>query len=195
MGLELWRHRRLLTRMLMAGATLVVAVPLTLALMVTQALGATGVITPGGALGSPAPGVPVKPMASWTVTQEFGCTGLVFEPPYGNCAHFRRGIDLAAAYGTPVVAVLPGLAHVVRDNYGYGLHVLVEHVGGTVTLYGHLALITVADGAVVSEGQELGLEGSTGNSTGPHLHFEVRQGGAPVPPRQVFPSLFGPGGT
>jgi murein DD-endopeptidase MepM/ murein hydrolase activator NlpD len=68
------------------------------------------------------------------------------------------------------------------DNSGYGNRVMIDHGNGYVTLYGHMSRIDVTVGQTVNRGDRIGLEGSTGRSTGPHLHFEVRKGGATVNP-------------
>lgn len=148
--------------------------------------------------GSPAPGTgsapfsggPWPPMPSWVVTQPFGCTTLAFEPPGPGCAHFHSGIDLAAPEGSPVRAVLPGIASVVADAGGYGLHVLVRLDERTTLLYGHLGSVAVSNGASVFAGALLGGEGTTGLSTGPHLHLEVRRDGRAIDPVAALPELF-----
>jgi murein DD-endopeptidase MepM/ murein hydrolase activator NlpD len=71
---------------------------------------------------------------------------------------------------------------VVRSAYGFGLHVILNHGGGLTTLYGHLSTVLVAEGDTVIAGDRIGDVGSTGNSTGPHLHFEVRRNGVPENP-------------
>jgi murein DD-endopeptidase MepM/ murein hydrolase activator NlpD len=76
---------------------------------------------------------------------------------------------------------------------GYGLHVVLHHGGDLVTLYAHLAGFAVIPGQAVAPGTVIGYEGSTGASTGAHLHFEVRNGADPVDPAAVFPGLFGSG--
>ena len=91
--------------------------------------------------------------------------------------HWHSGIDLAAARGTPVVATLPGIVTVIVSPTGYGLHVVIDHGGGLSSLYGHLDTVVVASGDVVTAGQVIGTVGSTGNATGPHLHFEIRRDG------------------
>ncbi len=109
----------------------------------------------------------VNPMPTARVTSCFG-------PRWGA---LHAGIDLAAPAGTPVRAA--GTGRVVTAGYsygGYGLSVLVDHGDGYLTHYGHLATAVVAAGQRVSAGQPVGREGSTGDSTGPHLHFEVHQG-------------------
>ena len=77
---------------------------------------------------------------------------------------------------------------------GYGLHVVVHHGAGLETMYAHLQAVAISSGQQVSAGTVLGGEGSTGLSTGPHLHFEVREAGIAVDPISVFPGIFGPEG-
>lgn len=126
-----------------------------------------------------------RPVDGATISQGFGCTDFAAEPADARCpgGHVHSGIDLAAALGTPVVAALAGRVHVVRTIGGYGLRVELTHAGGLLTLYGHLRSAAVADGDTVLAGEAIGTVGSTGNSTGPHLHFEVRRAGVPEDPR------------
>ena len=118
------------------------------------------------------------------ITQGFGCTNVAGEPYSPDCIthRFHTGIDLGVPTGTPVLASAPGVAHVFRSDRGYGNHVLVAHGNGWFTLYGHLSELSVGEGQVVGRGQPVGRSGSTGFSTGPHLHFEIRYGQAPVDP-------------
>jgi murein DD-endopeptidase MepM/ murein hydrolase activator NlpD len=89
---------------------------------------------------------------------------------------FHSGIDLGAPHGSPVLASASGKVKFAGSKGGYGLTVMVEHGEGSVeTLYGHLSEILVASGTWVEAGQIIGKVGSTGLSTGPHLHFEIRQ--------------------
>lgn len=83
------------------------------------------------------------------------------------------GIDMAASKGTPVYAAADGACQVVHSSGGYGLHI-VETSGQYKIYYGHLSAVSISSGAHVKQGQRIGSVGSTGNSTGPHLHFEVR---------------------
>lgn len=134
--------------------------------------------------GGPAPGRLLWPVAGAVATQGFGCTSFALEPVAPQCpgGHFHSGVDLAAAWGTPVHAAASGSAHVRSDPTGYGLYVFIDHAGSLRTLYGHLSSATLADGAPVVAGQEVGRLGSSGLSTGPHVHFEVRMAGRPVDP-------------
>jgi murein DD-endopeptidase MepM/ murein hydrolase activator NlpD len=87
----------------------------------------------------------------------------------------HAGVDLAAPDGTPIVAAGAGVVVRAGVAEGYGNAVLIDHGNGYLTHYGHLSKITVAVGQHVAAGQQIGNEGSTGHSTGPHLHFEVHQ--------------------
>lgn len=91
--------------------------------------------------------------------------------------HGFNGVDLAAPKGTPVYASASGSVIIARSsgwNGGYGQYVVISHPNGTQTLYGHLSSVSVNAGANISQGQQIGLVGNTGKSTGSHLHFEVR---------------------
>jgi murein DD-endopeptidase MepM/ murein hydrolase activator NlpD len=119
------------------------------------------------------------------VTQPFGCTTLDLEPLDPSCAtrHTHTGVDLAAPTGTPVRAVADGGIHVAFDPGGAGLYV-IEVVGRHQrVLYCHLSAALVAEGEQVTTGQVIGEVGSTGMSTGAHLHFEVQVGGRPIDPQ------------
>jgi murein DD-endopeptidase MepM/ murein hydrolase activator NlpD len=125
-----------------------------------------------------------------SIAQGFGPSPYPFEPAFGGYPHFHTGIDLAGPMGTPIVAAADGVV-VAADasTVGYGNHVIIAHDGGLLTLYGHLEAMLVKPGDAVKAGQVIGLLGSTGNSTGPHCHFEVRVNGAPVDPRPFLPTL------
>jgi murein DD-endopeptidase MepM/ murein hydrolase activator NlpD len=127
----------------------------------------------------------VKPLTHAWISQGFGCTSFAFEPVDRAClgGHWHSGIDLAAARGTPVMATLPGIVTVIVSPTGYGLHVVIDHGGGLTSLYGHLDTVVVASGDAVAAGQVIGTAGSTGNATGPHLHFEIRRDGIAEDPR------------
>ncbi len=100
---------------------------------------------------------------------------------------FHAGEDIGAPSGTPILAADSGIAAVYPDNgNGYGNYIMINHGGGRVTLYAHMSAFAISNGASVSQGQVIGYVGSTGNSTGPHLHFEVRVNGATTDPKQYF---------
>ena len=127
----------------------------------------------------------VRPLSGAYVSQGFGCTDVVIEPVDLACPkhHWHSGVDLAAPRGTPVHAAFGGVVAVHLSATGYGLHVSVDGGDGITALYAHLASVDVVTGDVVGAGDVLGTVGSTGNSTGPHLHFEVRRDGIPEDPR------------
>jgi len=109
--------------------------------------------------------------------------------PYGNRTHpvlggirFHSGIDIPAPYGTPVVAVASGTVIMSQYSGSYGNVVIVDHGAGLSTLYAHNSKFQVSTGQQVQAGQTIALIGSTGRSTGPHLHFEVRQNGSTMNP-------------
>ena len=136
------------------------------------------------------------PIPHATVTQGFGPTAFVFEAAYAGFAHFHTGVDLAVPLGTPVFAAADGVVVLARSMtdasgalIGYGNYVVIQHDAGLKTLYGHLLAIGVKEGDAVKRGQLIGLVGSTGNSTGPHTHFEVRIDNSPVDPLQMLPVI------
>jgi murein DD-endopeptidase MepM/ murein hydrolase activator NlpD len=122
------------------------------------------------------------------ISQTFGPSTFWFEPPYGGYPHFHTGIDLVEPFGSPVYAADDGVVALVgSSSSGYGNYVVIAHSGGLDTLYGHLSAALVKVGQVVMQGQPIGMEGSTGNSTGAHLHFELRINQKPVDPRPYLP--------
>jgi murein DD-endopeptidase MepM/ murein hydrolase activator NlpD len=140
-------------------------------------IGVDGVVGPA-TLGALRRGVPRSPLAlAWPfggrLTQRFGPRG----------ARFHTGIDFAASYGDAVAAARYGrVAYAGWHNGGYGYLVSIAHGRGVRTLYAHLSRVSVYVGQRVSTGSQIGLAGSTGISTGPHLHFEVRYRGAATDP-------------
>ena len=131
------------------------------------------------------------------LTQGFGCTSYPFEPYEPSCPskHFHSGLDIAADYGTPVHAADGGIVHNFTMGCswggglcGYGRYVIIVHAGGFTTLYGHLSSWAVGDGVQVDKDTVIGYEGSTGNSTGPHVHFEIDLAGMPVDPLAYLPA-------
>jgi murein DD-endopeptidase MepM/ murein hydrolase activator NlpD len=110
--------------------------------------------------------------------------GMRFHP----ILHFSRmhtGLDFGAAWGSPIVAAADGQVVIAGWTGGYGRAVEVAHGGGIMTLYGHMSGVVATSGQMVRQGQVIGYVGSSGLSTGPHLHFEVRVNGRPVDPMTV----------
>lgn len=115
------------------------------------------------------------PLTGYVITQRFG-ERLLDYSKFGLMGH--NGIDFGCGTGTEIRSVEGGVIQRARNDLGgYGLHVKISHAGGISTLYGHLSSILVKEGQRVEEGDLLGLSGNTGNSTGAHLHFEVRKAG------------------
>jgi murein DD-endopeptidase MepM/ murein hydrolase activator NlpD len=117
-------------------------------------------------------------------TDSFGYRG---NPFGGGGSEFHPGQDIAAPRGTPVLAPADGRVIEAGWKNGYGQTVVLDHGNGLTTRYGHLSKVEVAAGQELRRGEELGLVGSTGRSTGPHLHYEVRLGDLPVSPRHYLP--------
>lgn len=119
-------------------------------------------------------------------------TGRLIWPTSGSLSQgykpLHRALDLARAVGTPIKAADNGYVVVAGwSNAGYGNYVVIDHGNGLQTLYGHLSRIFVRPGDVVTRGAVIGNMGNTGNSTGPHLHFEVIKRGVRVNPRSYLP--------
>jgi murein DD-endopeptidase MepM/ murein hydrolase activator NlpD len=128
------------------------------------------------------------PMTAFRITQPFGPSSVTLEPPLGPYKHFHTGVDIAAPLGTPVMAAAEGVVVAVgHTTSGYGNYVIIAHGGGIATLYGHLLATRVNYGEKVVRGQLIGLEGSTGFSTGPHVHFELRVDNLVVDPMPYLP--------
>ncbi len=119
----------------------------------------------------------VMPVAN-TTTSGFGWR----EDPINKRRKFHSGADLRGKHGTPVLAAGAGTVICAESKNGYGNLVMIDHGNGLTTRYGHLRKFDVKKGAVVAAGQLVGQVGSTGRTTGPHLHFEVRVEGNPVDP-------------
>lgn len=133
------------------------------------------------------------PIAGARITQPFGPSDLVLEPPLGPYPHFHTGLDLAAASGTPVTAAADGVVVAAMNTpVGYGNYVIIAHGAGVMTLYGHLLEVDVKTGDRVTRGKRIGLEGSSGLSTGPHVHFELRVNNLVFDPMIYLPPLIGP---
>jgi murein DD-endopeptidase MepM/ murein hydrolase activator NlpD len=126
----------------------------------------------GGGLVQPVPG---------PITSNYG---LRMHPILGF-ARMHRGLDFRAAYGSPIVAVADGVVARAGWAGGYGNQVRLSHAGGLGTSYSHMSRISVAPGSRVRQGQVIGYIGTTGLSTGPHLHFETYRNGVTINPRAV----------
>jgi len=140
----------------------------------------------------------VTPVPGAIRTQGFGCTSFEREPVQPECpgGHFHAGVDLGAPQATPVLAAAGGLVTAVRwDPYGYGNYLVLDLGHGFTTLYAHLLETDVQVGEPVFRAHQVGLLGSSGNSTGAHLHFEVRSGGRPVDPELFLPAASTRGGS
>jgi len=120
------------------------------------------------------------PLARSRLTSAFG----VPRTAAGGGTRWHAGVDLAAPTGSPVAAAYAGRVTKAAWQGGYGLLVVVDHGNGLQTRYAHLSRLSVAPGQQVRQGELVGLVGSTGHSTGPHLHYELRRNGQPVNPLQ-----------
>ena len=131
-------------------------------------------------LESPAP----QARLAWPLNESHVITsGYGARDGHGPKGDFHRGIDISAPRGTRVLAAASGVVSGVGDANGYGHCILIDHGNGTVTLYAHLLDFAVRRGDRVVAGDCIGRVGKSGNATGYHLHFEVRQGNHTVDPR------------
>ncbi len=126
---------------------------------------------------SGAPGAYSWP-ASGPITSPFGMRA----DPFGHGFKMHSGVDIGAPMGSTITAAAGGRIIFAGWYGGYGNAIIIDHGGQTSTLYGHCSQIFVSQGQDVERGQAIGAVGSTGESTGPHLHFEVRENGIPVEP-------------
>jgi murein DD-endopeptidase MepM/ murein hydrolase activator NlpD len=119
-----------------------------------------------------------RPVLQGWISSYFGSRA----DPFDGRSAFHKGVDFAAPEGSQVVAVASGVVTWSRDRFGYGRCVEINHGNGLVTRYAHNQKLLVAVGDTIQKGQPIALIGSTGRSTGPHLHFEVLKGGRAVDP-------------
>ncbi len=125
-------------------------------------------------------GVFCWPAPSYTyISSEFGYR---IHPVYGT-QKYHSGMDMAAPGGSPILAAANGTVRFAGWNGGYGYCVIIDHGNGIQTLYGHSSKLLVSQGQTVTRGQKIALVGTTGTSTGNHLHFEVLNNGTPTNPR------------
>jgi murein DD-endopeptidase MepM/ murein hydrolase activator NlpD len=143
----------------------------------------------GGDSSIPVPvGNPGPPSSTGFIWPISGSISQYFGEPEGGSYHHGIDIDGFNSYGSPIAAAADGQVILATwDNYGLGYHVILLHADGSQTVYAHLSDIWVTQGQYVGQGQAVGALGSTGYSTGPHLHFEIRIGGVAVDPLQYLP--------
>jgi len=133
-------------------------------------------------------GKPIPPELGAPASFSWPVSGPITSPfgmradPFGNGFRMHTGLDIGAPMGATITAAASGRIIMAQWYGGYGNAIVIDHGGETVTLYGHCSQIFVSKGQDVQRGQAIGAVGSTGNSTGPHLHFEVRVRGVPVDP-------------
>lgn len=121
--------------------------------------------------------------ANGVLTSGFGMRN----DPFTGESRFHNGIDIALPAGTPVISIAPGQVVFAGRKGGYGNVIEIEHPNGVRSMYAHLAALEVALGQTVNRGEAVGLSGSSGRTTGPHLHFEIRRDGVPIDPLEVMP--------
>ena len=109
--------------------------------------------------------------------------------PITGKAHSHTGIDIPAPGGTPILACKSGQVVTSANHYSYGNYVVIDHGNGNSTLYAHMSSRAVSEGQMVTQGQTIGYVGTTGSSTGNHLHLEVRDNYTRVDPESKFPGL------
>ena len=119
-----------------------------------------------------------RPVDKLSLTSNFG----VRSDPFNGRARMHKGIDIPGPVGTPIYATADGVVNRAQWVNGYGNFVEIEHGNGMETRYGHMSKLLVEPNTRVHRGQMIGLMGSTGRSTGSHLHYEVRVEGAAVNP-------------
>ena len=127
-----------------------------------------------------------SPLASGIITSDFGYRN----HPKSGQAGFHKGLDIAADEGTPIACVMPGTISQMGEDETAGKFVLVDHPGGVQTFYGHCSEFVAQDGASVRAGETLALVGSTGDSTGPHVHLEIRINGVAHDPARILESVY-----
>jgi len=131
-------------------------------------------------VGQKRPGL-AKPVSNARLSSTFGMR----RHPILGYSRMHAGVDYAAASGTPIYAVTEGRVSYAGRHGGHGNYVKLNHSGGLATGYAHMSRIAVASGQYVKRGQVIGYVGSTGLSTGPHLHYEVYRGGRTINPMSV----------
>lgn len=144
---------------------------------------------PGATIELPLPGARVEfeaPVEGARVSSGYGPRASFRTSNGARASSNHDGVDFAARAGIPVRAVASGRVRRANVNGGYGNYVEIEHPDGTVTGYAHLQGFNVRDGDVIARGQTIGAVGSTGNSTGPHLHLRAMRDGKSIDPAELF---------
>ena len=148
--------------------------------------------TPTRALG----GNSVTPWPFWRAPFRWPATGRISthfgaQRVYGDVpAAYHSGLDIAAPSGTPVVAPAPGIVRLARGPFSLeGNIIIIDHGQGLYSAFLHLSAISVADGAIVAQGDEIGRIGTTGRSTGPHLHWGLTWHDVRVDPEALLPPM------
>lgn len=124
----------------------------------------------------------IWPTTSYTVSSKYGWR----LHPIWKVQKFHAGIDISVSYGQPIYAAASGTVTVATLSSSYGNYVMINHGNGLYTLYAHMSSMAVSAGASVTQGQVIGYVGSTGWSTGPHLHYEVRVNGSTTDPQSYY---------
>jgi murein DD-endopeptidase MepM/ murein hydrolase activator NlpD len=128
----------------------------------------------------------IQPVSNKDLNRIASGFGLRIDPVY-KTVKYHYGLDFAAPQGTPIYATADGVVSTSGNTgNGYGNHVVVNHGFGYETLYGHMVRIKAGSGKSVKRGEVIGWVGSTGKSTGPHLHYEVHKNGKPLDPIYFF---------
>lgn len=123
----------------------------------------------------------IKPLEKYQISSGFGAR----ESEYQNVSGYHTGIDLAADKGSSIKASMEGIVDLVSNEGDYGKHIKIRS-NNVTTLYAHCSKILVKEGQIVAQGQPIAEVGSTGNSTGPHLHFEIRVDSRFVDPSKII---------
>jgi murein DD-endopeptidase MepM/ murein hydrolase activator NlpD len=127
----------------------------------------------------------VYPVMGPRMSSDFG----VRRHPIRKVRRHHDGIDLAAPIGAPIRAIADGQVMYADPHGGYGRYIVIRHLNGFTSHYGHCEKMDVAPGMTVTAGQIIGTVGSSGISTGPHLHFEIRRDGTAQDPERYLPGL------
>jgi murein DD-endopeptidase MepM/ murein hydrolase activator NlpD len=123
----------------------------------------------------------IWPVEGW-ISSSFGYR----TSPFTGKREFHKGLDISCPLGTPIYSPAKGVVVNAGRRGAYGLRVSIDHGAGTITRYGHMHRISVKPGQTVTRGELVGYVGTTGRSTGPHLHYEVRLNGLPVDPMRYI---------